>query len=85
MEIVSKFMGHASLATTAVNYWVPAALELHDKLKNPFTGQFQQSVQAADEAKEELELVYDELDAALKLLRQQNAVFRTAAANGASA
>lgn len=85
MEIVSKSMGHASLATTAVNYWVPTAFELHDKLKNPFTGQFQQSVKAADEAKEKLELVYDTLDAALKMLCQQNAVFRTAAANGASA
>lgn len=82
---VSKFMGHSSVTTTSMNYWVPTALELHDKMVSPFTGQFQNQIAAADESKEELEIVHDKLDAALNLFAKQTAVLRTAAANGDSA
>ena len=30
MEVVSKYMGHANVTTTAVNYWVPTTIELND-------------------------------------------------------
>ena len=85
MELVSKFMGHASVETTAVNYWVPTTLELHEKMNNPFTGQFQQKARAAEEANEELQLVYEKLDAAMGLFHQLHGSLRASAAQGASA
>ena len=85
MELVSKFMGHADVSTTAANYYVPTALEVHAKMTNPFTGQFQQKVLESEQTKQELELVYAKLNASLTLFQKMHGTFRVAAANGASA
>ena len=42
LEIVSKYMGHKSADTTNTHYWVANAQELHDNLKNPITGSYQE-------------------------------------------
>ena len=85
MELVSKYMGHAHVSTTAANYWVPIALEVHDKMNNPFTGTFQRKADAAEEAQEELELVYEKLDAAVKLFHQLHGVVKVVSDSGGSA
>ena len=85
MELVSKYMGHAHVSTTAANYWVPTALEVHDKMNNPFTGTFQRKADAAEEAQEELELVYEKLDAAVKLFHQLHGVVKVVSDSGGSA
>ena len=83
MELVSKFMGHASVSTTAVNYWAPTTLELHEKMNNPFTGQFQPGVQQTSQIKQELELLYNKPLALAKL--HLRGLLRVSAANGVSA
>lgn len=86
MEIVSKYMGHAQVSTTAQNYWVPTITELYEKLQNPFTGQRQQQQQETEEElKRDREILRTKLDAALRLLHHQNVVFLTAASQGATA
>ena len=40
MELVSKYMGHKQVSTTAVNYWVPTIVELQAQMNNPFTGTY---------------------------------------------
>jgi integrase len=85
IDVVSKYMGHAQVSTTAQYYWVPTVTELHDKLKNPFTGQLQQVQETEDELKRDREMLRTKLDAALRLMQHQNVVFRTAASQGATA
>ena len=85
MDVVSKFMGHAQVSTTAQNYWIPTITELHEKLQNPFTGRMQQQQETEEELKRDRELLRTKLDAALRLMQHQNAVFRTAASQGSSA
>ena len=85
MDLVSKFMGHKSVATTAQNYWVPTTLELNEKLNNPFTGTFQQKVRESEDTNKELEMVYDKLDASMTLFHQLYGVLRTCASQGHTA
>ena len=85
MDIVSKYMGHANVNTTAQNYWVPTITELHEKLQNPFTGQLQQQQETEEELKRDREHLRTKLDTVLRLLQHQNVVFRTAASQGATA
>ena len=85
MEIVSKYMGHRQVSTTAQNYWVPTIMELHEKLQNPFTGQMQQQNETEEELKRDREMLRTKLDAVLRLMHHQNVIFRTAASQGATA
>ena len=85
MDVVSKYMGHASVSTTAKNYWVPTVTELYEKLQNPFTGTLQQQAQTEEQLQQDNNILRVKLDACLRLLRHQNVVFRTAASNGGTA
>lgn len=85
MDLVSKFMGHANINTTAKNYWVPETLELHEKMNNPFTGSFQSELAETTQLKKELELVYGKFTALTKLHHQLRALLRVSASNGMSA
>ena len=85
MDVVSKYMGHANVSTTANNYWVPTVTELYDKLQHPFTGQLQQQAHTEEQLKQDNNILKAKLDTCLRLLRRQNVVFRTAAGNVASA
>lgn len=41
IDVVSKFMGHKSTATTSTHYWVASIKELNSMMNNPFTGTLQ--------------------------------------------
>ena len=85
MEIVSKFMGHAYVSTTATSYWVPNVLELAEKMNNPFTGQFQQRVQETSQMQVQHDLLHRNFLALGKLHHQLRALLRVSAADGVSA
>ena len=85
MELVSKWMGHANISTTATHYYVPTVIELQTKMNNPFTGHFQREMQATEELEERLSITTKKLDAALRLLCEQTGILRAASAQGVSA
>jgi integrase len=85
MDKVSKWMGHSSADVTATHYHVPEIKDLHEKMNNPFTGQFQQKMKESEDLQRELELVYDKRDAAVQLFNQLVGCLRVSAAQNASA
>ena len=84
MELVSKFMGHAHVSTTSA-YWVPTAMEIAEKMNNPFTGQFQKGIQETSQMKQELDALYKKFLALAKLHHQLRGLLRVSAVDGCSA
>ena len=68
LEVVSKFMGHASVQTTAQHYWLTNIEDLCKTMKNPFTTSFADEKERKAVYEEELEYVQEKLDAAIELL-----------------
>lgn len=85
MELVSKYMGHAQVTTTANYYWVPDELELQANMNNPFTGHFQRKRETEYELRKAVETLTTKIDAAVEMLCQQTAILRTAASSGQTA
>jgi hypothetical protein len=42
LDVIAKFLGHASAATTAQFYFTPTASQLEASLQNPFAARFQE-------------------------------------------
>jgi len=69
LEVVAKFMGHASVQTTAQHYWLTNIEDLCKTMKNPFISSFASDEERAAADEEELEYVREKLDIAMELLR----------------
>jgi len=85
MEAVSKYMGHKSALTTAYNYFVPTAEEIHEQIKNPFTGSLQREVEAEAGGQSKIEALESKLRCAIRFITHQQSILKTAAAQELSA
>ena len=86
MEVISKFMGHKSVDVTSNHYWVANVQELHDSIKNPITGAFQEHTRENDLSKLEVELLRQKKNKCMEIIHQyNNIVGRLAQAGGSAA
>lgn len=85
MEAVSKYMGHKNVSTTANSYHVPTAEEIHEQIKNPFTGALQEEVRAEADSQHKIEALESKLRCAIRFITHQQSILKTAAAQELSA
>ena len=85
LEDTSKFMGHSKVDVTMEAYYKPTTEHLHEKMNNPFTGTMQTRAIEAEDAKKELELVYEKLDSVVALYHKMHGVVTVVAQQGGTA
>ena len=85
VELGSKYMGHADVTTTTANYWVPTALEVHDKMNNPFTGKFREPESEDTDERRELRLSNAKTRKLLEVVNHYNVVIGAIAERNGSA
>lgn len=77
LEVVSKFMGHASIKTTERHYFVSTVQQLHEQMNNPFTKTFHKRKLEKEEEKVDLDLLQMKKQKLSELIHIYNKIIAT--------
>ena len=85
MELVSKYMGHKSVDVTSNSYHVANVQELHDRINNPFSGNYQRRATEEERRREALELLRLKKNKCLDIVHAYNVILGRLSRSGGSA
>ena len=83
MELVSKFMGHKNVQTTASTYWVSTISKIMKMMINPFMESY--TPVDTNETREIEDLQRDKIEGALSILHKYNTIIANCARHGQTA